>query len=266
MSTYDPLPLVGISCNFRETDGHQHHTAGDRYTRSVAEFSNVAPVLLPALGDAAAVDALLEHLHGIALTGGVSNVEPHHYDGPPSREETPHDPLRDGVILPLIRGAAARGLPVLGICRGFQEVNVAFGGSLHQYLWEVPGRFDHRRPRHKPMEEQLAPRHKIRITPGSLLAELAGAEEIKVNSLHGQGVDRLGDGLAVEAVAMDGTVEAIRAVDVPGFCVAVQWHAEWAPDQYPLHAALFRAFGDAVRDYARKRRMGLNVAPMARSA
>ena len=248
-------PLVGISCNRQDGDaaGYPRHVSSEKYIEAVIEAAGAMPVLLPALGDTADIDTLLHRLDGIVLTGGVSNVEPHHYDGPPSRDGTPHDPYRDGLTLRLIRAAIDARVPVLGICRGIQEMNVAFGGSLHQYLHEVPGRFDHRRERHKPLDEQLAPRHKINLTPGGQLAELLNATEVVVNSLHGQGIDRVGDGLTVEAVAEDGTVEALRLTDRGRFALGVQWHAEWQAVETPVHAAIFGAFGDAVGAFAATR-------------
>ncbi len=251
--TTTPKPLVGISCNFRIEDNHRSHTGNDKYVTAAIEGAGAVPVLLPAWGDKVVPEALLAHLDGIVLTGGASNVEPHHYDGAPFREDTLRDPCRDGLTLTLIRAAIDRGTPVFGICRGIQEINVALGGSLHPYLQEVPGREDHRRAREKPIEEQMAPRHTLALTPGGLLARIAGAEQAGVNSLHGQGIDRLAERLQVEAVAEDGTIEAVSVVDAVGFALGVQWHAEWRLDLFPLHQALFEAFGEAARAYAAER-------------
>ncbi|MBM3491773.1 MAG: gamma-glutamyl-gamma-aminobutyrate hydrolase family protein [Alphaproteobacteria bacterium] len=257
------LPLVGVVCNFRDLDGHHCQIAGQKYVEAVL-WAGCQAVLLPALGRALDADCLLERLDGVMLTGGVSNVEPHHYGGGPSREGTPHDPGRDALALALVRGAVARGQPVLGICRGLQEMNVAFGGSLHQHLHEVPGRMDHRSDKRKPLLERYQPRHPIATAAGGQLRELIGATEARVNSLHGQGVDRLGAGLAVEAVAEDGTVEALRVVAAPGFALGVQWHAEFEPETTPVHFRILSAFGGAARGYAGGRRPGATMVDFAR--
>jgi putative glutamine amidotransferase len=246
-------PLIGIAGNFRELDGHAMHAAGRNYVHAVATVSGGFPVILPGLGDAVALDVLLDRLDGLVLTGGVSNVEPRHYGGPPSREGVPHEPGRDGLVLRLVRAAVDRGLPVLGICRGLQEMNVAYGGSLHAHLHEVPGRMDHRRPRVKPHEQQLAPRHRIEIVGDGLLGDAIGCCDALVNSLHGQGVDRLGGGLVVDAWTCDGTVEALHVDGAPGFALGVQWHCEYQADLYPVHTRIFDAFGAAARAYAAKR-------------
>jgi putative glutamine amidotransferase len=238
-----------------EIDGHHSHRAGHRYVTAVHEVAGALPLLVPALGDVLDAEHLLDSVDGVLLTGGASNVEPHHYAGDPGVECGPHDPGRDGIAFNLVRGAVRRGIPLFGICRGHQEINVAFGGSLHPRLHEVPGRFDHRRPRDKPMEVQLSPRQNITLTPGGYLQDLLGGDEtIMVNTLHGQGIDLLGQGLVVEAVADDSTVEAIRVADAKGFAVGVQWHPEYQAAEHRLYAALFRAFGAAVRDYASRRR------------
>lgn len=243
--------VVGIVCNCREIEGHRVQAAGQGYIDAVAEGAGALPLLLPALGDSCDVEALLSRIDGLLLTGGRSNVEPRRYGGP-AVECGPHDPARDGAALALIRGAVERGLPLLGICRGMQEINVAFGGTLHAKLHEVPGRLDHRGA-HLPLAERIAPRHKVRLTPGGVLARLLGAEEIAVNTLHGQGVDRLGDGLAVEGACEDGTVEGISIPTAPGFALGVQWHAEIGVRETPVHAAIFEAFGQAVRAHAERR-------------
>ena len=243
--------VVGIVCNCREIDGHRIQATGQGYVDAVAEGAGALPLLLPALGDSCDVEAMLDRIDGLLLTGGRSNVEPRRYNGP-EVECGPHDPARDGAAIALARGAVERGLPLLGICRGLQEINVAFGGSLHPKLHEVPGRLDHRGA-HLPLPERTAPRHKVRLTPGGLLARLLGTEEIAVNTLHGQGIDRLGDGLAVEAVCEDGTIEGFSMPGARGFALGVQWHAEIGVREIPLHAAIFEAFGAAVRAHAEKR-------------
>jgi putative glutamine amidotransferase len=191
---------------------------------------------------------MFESLQGLLFMGSPSNVEPHHYQGEPSAEGTLHDPHRDATTLPLIPRAVAAGVPVLGICRGFQEMNVAFGGTLWQRLWEVPGHFDHRERPEQPLEQQYSAAHGVRLAEGGLLHRLnGGVADVQVNSLHGQGVRELGAGLTVEARATDGVVEAFRVDNAARFALAVQWHPEWRVLENPLSRALFAEFGDACR-------------------
>ena len=247
-------PLIGVVCNFRTFEGHTGHVGGSKYVAAVAGHAGGCPVLLPALGEAAALQELLARLDGLVLTGGASNVQPHHYGGPPAPEDGPEpDPGRDGLVLPLIRQAVARGMPVLGVCRGIQELNVAFGGSLHQRLHEVPGRLDHRRRRDRPIEEQMQPRHRLELIRESLLEDVAASRDVQVNSLHGQGLDRVADALRVEAWAEDGTVEAVSMPGAAGFVLGVQWHCEWQPEAFPVHARIFTRFGEAARAFAGRR-------------
>jgi len=182
-----------------------------------------------------------------------SNVEPHRYDGPASRDGTLHDADRDATVFPLIDAALEAGLPVLAICRGIQELNVALGGTLHQEVHGVDGRDDHRADESRPVEEQYGPAHPVRLTKGGHLARLFDAEEITVNSIHSQGIDALAPGLSVEAVAADGQVEAVRLDTARGFCLGVQWHPEWRYRENPQSRILFRTFGAAVRAYATAR-------------
>ena len=184
------------------------------------------------------------------FTGSPSNVEPHLYEGAPSAPGTLHDPARDATTLPLIRKAVRAGVPVFGICRGFQEMNVAFGGTLHQRLHEVPGHLDHRDDETQPLEVQYGPAHDVTLEPGGVLRALALSDTIQVNSLHNQGIDRLGAELAVEARAPDGVIEAFRVRDAQRFALAVQWHPEWKVMSNPFSRALFAAFGQASHERA----------------
>lgn len=242
-------PVVGISCcnKLFGLFGMPSHAASDTYIRATDLVVGAVPVLIPANGEAADVATLLARLDGIMLTGSRSNVHPSRYGGPPHGEGTPEDPARDEVTLPLIRGALAAGLPLLAICRGMQELNVALGGSLHQRLQDLPGRLDHSAPLQPAARVRHAKAHSVRIALGSWLHRLAGAETLAVNSLHHQGVDRLGAGLIVEATAPDGTVEAVRVGRVSGFAVGVQWHPEFDFDTDPISARIFQAFGAAVQ-------------------
>jgi putative glutamine amidotransferase len=246
-------PLIGIPADRRVIGLHPFHAVGEKYVRAVLDAADAVPLLIPAMAKELAMDELVERLDGIVFTGSPSNVEPHHYNGPPSAPGTLHDPARDAITLPLIRKAVDAGVPVLGICRGFQEMNVAFGGTLHQKLHEVPGNMDHRDDESRPIEVQYGPAHDVTLEPGGLLRSLAGTDRLVVNSLHSQGVDQLGRDLAVEARAPDGVVEAFRVPGARRFAVAVQWHPEWKVMDNPFSRALFAAFGDSSRDRAQAR-------------
>jgi putative glutamine amidotransferase len=242
------LPLIGIPSCVRSIHERAFHTVNERYTSAVIDAVGGLPVLIPAIGPMADCGAILDRLDGILLTGSPSNVEPHHYGGPPSREGTLHDPDRDATTLPLIGEAVRRDMPVLAICRGIQELNVALGGTLHQRIFDMPERFNHKRRLGRgPLtsdEERYGPAHPVSLTPGGLFARLAGTTEIMVNSLHGQGIDQPAPKLIVEAVAPDGQIEA---VSLPGarFVVGVQWHPEYKPLQNPFSRSLFDAFAQA---------------------
>jgi len=174
-------------------------------------------------------------------------VQPSLYGGPPHPDGVPEDPARDSATLPLIRAAIAQGVPVLAICRGFQELNVALGGSLHQRIQDLPGMLDHSTPMQPSGKVRIGKAHAIRVVPGSWLHRLAGATEIAVNSLHNQGIERLAPGLVAEGVAPDGLIEAVRVATAPGFAVGIQWHPEYDFQTDALSARIFGAFGDAVR-------------------
>ena len=244
--------LVGISCCSKPFGAFAmpNHAASDTYVRATADAVGAIPVLLPADGSACDVATILGRIDGLLLTGSRSNVQPSLYGGPPHDPGIPEDPARDAVTLPLLRAAIARGLPVLAICRGLQEMNVALGGTLHQRLQDLPGRIDHSTPLQANPRVRTGKAHRVDVVAGSWLHRTVGSRRIAVNSLHNQGVDRLAPGLVVEAYAPDGTVEAIRVVDAPGFAVGVQWHPEfdWQTDQ--ASRAIFAAFGEAVAAFA----------------
>jgi putative glutamine amidotransferase len=245
-------PLIGIPCCVRdvgEAAEHEAHLVSEKYIRAVAEAAGGQPLLVPALGAALDGADLLARLDGLFVTGSPSNVEPARYGGAPSRPGTLHDPQRDATTLPLLRQAIAAGVPILAVCRGIQELNVALGGTLHQLVHEAPGRNDHR-ARPGSVEERYAhTAHSVRFTAGGLFAVLAGGAELMVNSVHSQGIDRLGAGLTIEAVAPDGQIEAVRGIG-EGFVVGVQWHPEFRLAESPFSRALFAAFGAACRDRA----------------
>ncbi len=244
----DDPPVIGVSACLKMGEHAPFHSVIDRYVEAVRVGAGALPVILPALGTAAALDALLARLDGVLLTGSPSNVCPSHYGGPAPRAGNLADPRRDATTLPLIRRALALGVPLLAICRGIQELNVALGGSLHQHLHEVPGRADHRSDKSRPYADRYAPRQEVRLQPGGVLgAVLGGTEVLLVNSLHAQGIDRLASGLRVEAVAPDGTIEAVSVVGAAAFALGVQWHPEWNVSQDPISRRLFAAFGAAAR-------------------
>ena len=236
--------IVGIPACTVEVRGHRQHATPARYGDAVIGGAGAMPVLLPPVGDG--LLHMLDRLDGLLLSGSPSNVAPACYGV--ETDETPesHDPPRDATTLPLIRAALARGLPVLAICRGIQELNVALGGTLHQEVHKVPGRMDHRAGPGT-QDERYAPAHDIALS--GRMARILGKTATRVNSLHGQAIDRLAPGLVVEATAPDGTIEAVHVSNAPGWAFGVQWHPEWRFAENEDSMALFRAFGEACRAY-----------------
>lgn len=243
-------PLIGIPADRRLLGHHYFHCVGEKYINAVAAGADAIPVLIPALGEALNLGELLGQLDGILLTGSPSNVEPHRYSGPPSEAGTLHDAHRDETTLPMIPRVIQSGMPLLAICRGFQEMNVAFGGTLWQKLHEVEGYTNHREDLQAPLDEQYGPAHEIELVRGGTLRALWGQDRLMVNSLHSQGVQTLGRDLEVEARAPDGVVEAFGVKSAPAFALAVQWHPEWKFQDNPFSRALFAAFGKAARQFA----------------
>lgn len=241
-------PLIGIPADRRVLGPQPYHLVGEKYLTAILDAAGGLPVIVPAIGRELAMDDLLGTVDGLLFMGSPSNVEPHRYRGEPSAEGTLHDPHRDDTTLPLIPKAVAAGVPVLGICRGCQEMNVAYGGTLWQQLNAVPGHLNHREDTSQPLEVQYAQAHEVELADGGLLERLAGARRIQVNSLHGQGVRELGAGLAVEARAPDGVIEAFRVQHARRFALAVQWHPEWQVMKNPFSRALFAEFGAACRE------------------
>jgi putative glutamine amidotransferase len=229
---------------------HPFHVVGEKYLTAVRDGADALPFPIPALGTSIDPDDILARIDGLLLTGSYSNVEPHHYDGEPSRPGTLHDPHRDATTLSLIERALERGVPLFAICRGYQELNVALGGSLHQHVEEQPGYHDHRENPDDPLDVQYGPSHEVHLVEGGLLHGLAGADTVTVNSLHSQGVARLANGVTVEAVADDGLIEGFVVDGAAAFALAVQWHPEWKVTEDPLSLAMFKAFGDACREHA----------------
>ncbi len=230
---------------------HPFHAVGEKYITPLLRTAGAMPMLIPALGDELGLAELVDTLDGLLFPGSPSNIEPRHYGGAPSRAGTLHDPQRDATTLTLIPRAIAAGVPVLGICRGFQEMNVAFGGTLHQHVHEQPGLGVHHEDTAQPLDVQYGAAHAVTLVPGGRLAGIAGTDRIMVNSLHHQGVDRLGAGLVAEAHAGDGLIEAFHVAGAKRLALAVQWHPEWKAEQNAFSTALFNAFGDAARARAR---------------
>jgi putative glutamine amidotransferase len=249
---YMRKPIIGIPADRRLLNSHWFHCVGEKYVNAVVQAADAVPVLVPALGDRYLREWLVA-FDGILFTGSPSNVEPHRYLGPKSAPGTWHDPERDATTLPMITGAVEAGLPILGICRGFQEINVALGGSLHQNLQDLPGNLDHREKKDQSLDEQYGPVHDIELVEGGILHKIAGTRHMKVNSLHAQGVERLAPTLVPEAKAEDGVIEAFRIDGAKAFALAVQWHPEWKVMENPFSRALFAEFGKAGRAHAIRR-------------
>lgn len=252
-------PLVAVSTDVKHFENYTWHAAPRQYIEAAVAGAGVFPVLVPSFGDRLDLDELLDRVDGVMLTGSKSNVSPALYGGDASEANGPYDLDRDATTLPLIRRAIERGVPLLAICRGIQELNVALGGTLASEIHERDGIMDHRAPVSDVQDERFAIRQPVSIKPGSCLAGVFGAGEIMVNSVHRQAVERLGTRLQVEALAPDGTVEAVSVRDARAFAVGVQWHPEYWVNSDDTSLKIFRAFGDAVRAHARAR----SVVPQA---
>ncbi|MDI6028124.1 gamma-glutamyl-gamma-aminobutyrate hydrolase family protein [Corticibacterium sp. UT-5YL-CI-8] len=243
-------PLVAVSTDVRQFDNYTWHAAPQQYLEAAIAGAGVFPVLVPSFGDRLDLDMLLDRVDGVMMTGSKSNVDPRLYGAEATEANGPYDHARDSTTLPLIRRAVERGVPLLAICRGIQEMNVALGGTLASEIQEREGIMDHRAPVSDNQDERFAIRQPVRIKEGSCLAAVFGAGDIQVNSVHRQAVDRLGQTLQVEAVAEDGTVEAVSVRDSRAFAVGVQWHPEYWVNSDSASQKIFRAFGEAVRLHA----------------
>ncbi len=243
-----PRPLVGIPASIIDRPERiiPAHSVSDHYIDAVAGPAGAMPIVIPAMGDACDFAEIASRLDGLFLTGGRANIEPHYYGGAPFPADEPIDPRRDATVLPLIRKCIAQGVPVFAVCRGVQEINVALGGTLHYRIHHVHGKLDHRMPRVGDHDSKFRPRHSISLDPNGAFADLVEFRETMVNSAHGQGIDRLAPGLAVEALAPDGIIEGVRVEHAKGFALGVQWHAEIRWREHPLSQALFEEFGRAA--------------------
>jgi putative glutamine amidotransferase len=246
-------PVVGVIASAHLVEGKfTAQRVGERNLRAVAAAAGARPLMFAGTPEITEIGALLDTVDGILLTGGRANVHPSRFGEAEHPRYEPYDRDRDALALELVETCVARGVPLFGICRGFQEINVAFGGSLHPEIRELPGRMNHRMPRlpngeiHPDLTVVFADRHDVSLTPGGVFAKLLGADTIRVNSLHGQGILEPGKRVVIEGVAEDGTIEAIRIADAPSFALGVQWHAEYDPQRNPINRALFAAFGEAL--------------------
>jgi putative glutamine amidotransferase len=251
-------PVVGVIGNAHRFENRfATQMVGERNLRAVADVAGALPLMFAGTPEITDVGSLLDVVDGIVLTGARANVHPTRFKTEPDAKHEPYDLHRDDVALALSEACVARGVPLFGICRGLQEMNVAFGGSLHPEIRELPGRMNHRMPRlkngeiHPDPKVVFADRHEVSLTPGGAFAKILGCETIRVNSLHGQGVLEPGKRVVVEGVAEDGTIEAIRIADARSFALGVQWHAEYDPQRNPINRALFQAFGEALLAHLR---------------
>ncbi len=247
MKTHKRKPVVLIPADVKQIGEHLFHAVGQKYIMAVAEAAGALPLLVPAISSQIEIEELLAVTDGVMLTGSPSNVHPSHFGQEVLNPALPLDPARDALTLKLIRAAINGGVPLLAICRGFQELNVAFGGSLHQAVQEQAGKSDHREPKDLPLDTQYAVSHSVNLVKNGQLASIIGSEHMMVNSLHGQGIDRLGAGLSAQAHAPDGLVEAVHVDGAKAFTLGVQWHPEWKVMENPQYLAIFRAFGEACK-------------------
>ncbi|MEM7169147.1 MAG: gamma-glutamyl-gamma-aminobutyrate hydrolase family protein [Pseudomonadota bacterium] len=255
-------PIIGLPACVRTLDDMPYHILGDKYARAVAVSAKCLPVMLPSLGNLIDFEETIGRLDGLLVTGSPSNVHPELYRTPVSKAAEPFDEERDATSLPLLAEAIRQGIPMLAICRGFQELNVLLGGTLTPEVHELPDRMDHRRPQDPSLDVQYGPRHTVKFTPGGKFARLAGCESLEVNTLHWQAIDKLANRLTAEGTAPDGTIEAVSVKGAKGFALGVQWHPEYKSWENDFSKRLFSTFGAAARARMRARASGeLKVTP-----
>ncbi len=247
-------PVIGIIGNsYMLHDQYPAQAAGEMNARAVAEVAGCMPIIVPSNPAFVSVDELMERCDGFLLTGGRPNVHPEEYGEAATEAHGEFDRARDAIVLPLVRACVERGLPFFGVCRGFQEVNVAMGGTLYPEIRDLPGRMNHRMPPDGTMEEKFELRHDVTFTPGGVFEKVMGDVKVRTNTLHGQGIKEPGPRIVIDGYADDGTPEAIYVRGAPGFTLSVQWHPEWNADKDPVSVKLFSAFGDAARDWSARR-------------
>jgi putative glutamine amidotransferase len=243
-------PLVGLSACVKDIGPHPFHVVGEKYIRAVSFGAGAVPIILPSLPEICEDPDLISRFDGFIFTGSLSNIQSQLYSDQKANEVPPLDEKRDSVTMPLIRKFIDNNVPILCICRGFQELNVALGGTLHQAVHRLPEYKDHRENKMLSIEEQYAPVHSITITPGGVLSDIWPQQKVMVNSLHTQGIADIAPGLQIEAIADDGLIEALSYNKTRGFCLGIQWHPEWQIENNPFATALFGAFGKALRNQA----------------
>ncbi|MGA7674825.1 MAG: gamma-glutamyl-gamma-aminobutyrate hydrolase family protein [Rhizomicrobium sp.] len=241
-------PIVGLVCDHRMVEDQPYHLANEKYLAALRDGVGALPLLIPALDPPLELQDILASVDGFLFSGSPSNVSPRHYGAEARGEELLQDERRDSTALPLLRAVAESGKPAICICRGFQELNVAMGGTLHQRVHEVEGRLDHRENETAPLDEQYGPAHPVTVAQGGLLAHIVGQRSFAVNSLHGQGIDRLAPPLFADALAPDGQIEAVSMPGAKGFLLGLQWHPEWRWAENEISRAIFAAFGAALRE------------------
>ncbi|HGG05273.1 MAG TPA: gamma-glutamyl-gamma-aminobutyrate hydrolase family protein [Aliiroseovarius sp.] len=243
-------PVIGIIGNHSLIDGqYPAYTSGEMNAAAISCVAEAMPLLIPSHPDFVSVEELLDTFDGFLLTGGRPNVHPEEYGEDPTDAHGDFDRCRDAITLPLVRACVERGQPVFGICRGFQEMNVAMGGTLYPEIRDLPGRMNHRMPPEGTLEEKFALRHKVLLREGGVFHKLFGATEVMTNTLHGQGIKTTGPRVQIDGQAEDGTPEAIYIDNAPGFALSVQWHPEFNAANDPVSRPLFEAFGSAARDW-----------------
>lgn len=243
-------PLVAITSDYKDVEPYMWHATPSPYVDAATQVADVLAMIIPSIGSQLNVDDLLDRIDGLLVTGSRSNVHPSYYGQDVTEDHAPFDTARDATTLPLIRRAVERGIPVLAICRGIQELNVAFGGSNTANFQKNRQIEGHGYPWEGTLDERFGLAHGLKIKNGSCIAKILNNEtSVKVNSLHTQALDQLGERVEVEALSEDGTIEAVTIADAPGYVVGVQWHPEYWASSDPASNAIFKSFGDATRRY-----------------
>ena len=244
-------PVIGVLSNTKVIDGKPSQEVGEKYINALMETTNCLPLVIPSSlkNNDEYIDNVINRLDGLYLTGSKSNIYPKSYGQEPKENDKPFDQLRDSVAFSLINKAIKKTVPIFGLCRGIQEMNVALGGTLHTHLHEVEGKLDHRQPKSDNLDVQYGPSHAIKILSGGKLEKILNQSEVEVSSLHGQGINKLSEKLEAEAWATDGTIEAVSLKNSDTFVLGVQWHPEYKPSKNEISLKLFSAFDLAIKKY-----------------